>query len=148
MLLEDDTSYLKLRTLALKSILGFGYYANYSVQQLLDRGMIKVILHSYYGLSKISYLPEILDAVFVAEEDRISKPGKIEDHNKREAFIQKAREKYWASLSEIEQFKRRSNIKYMKRKRARDGFQENHSATKHTIHKINHGHRKSKTSRY
>ena len=69
---------VNLRTLARKSVLGYGKHALLTVQQLLDLKEYAYISWSYFVLSNISFADDILNLVGVTEEFRITKPGKDE----------------------------------------------------------------------
>lgn len=67
-----------LRTLAWKSILGFGKYAELSVQQVFDLKHTNYLRWVYYNMSNISFNEEILRQIKVIHENhdnRIEKPG-------------------------------------------------------------------------
>lgn len=68
-----------LRTLTLKSKLGFGYNCmkDRKLEDLLilkaDRARLVSI---YFKLERIDFIPEVLDLLGIKKEHRISKPGK------------------------------------------------------------------------
>lgn len=70
---------LLLRTLARKSVLDFGKFKDRTVQQCIDLGNHRVLRWYYYNYDMISYLPDILEEIGIAEEWRIAKPGKDPD---------------------------------------------------------------------
>jgi hypothetical protein len=74
---------IRLRTMARKSVFGFGKYADQSVQQLLDRKEYKALRWYYYYCSNISFLPDILEEAGITEEYRIAKPGTDPDMDER-----------------------------------------------------------------
>lgn len=92
---------ITLRKMTKKSILGFGYtdQRDLSVGQLIDLGERKVLVSSYFGLSKITFIDEILDELNILPEYRIEKPGKL---NIKECRIatKKVMQLYYDSLSE------------------------------------------------
>ena len=63
------------RTLALKSVMKFGKYADWSVVQLLSMNKHRYLLWVYYNTSHISFLPEILEMLDIIEDRLIEKPG-------------------------------------------------------------------------
>lgn len=67
---------LNLRTMARKSVFNGGKHEGRSVQQLLDLQHTRYLRWVYFNLSKISFLPDILDEIGITEEWRIEKPGK------------------------------------------------------------------------
>jgi hypothetical protein len=67
-----------LRTLAWKSILGFGKYKLLSIQQIFDLGHTAYLRYIYYNIEGISFNEEILTSIYVISkgfDDRIKKPG-------------------------------------------------------------------------
>lgn len=67
---------LNLRTMARKSVFSEGKHKDRSVQQVLDLQHTRYLRWVYFNLSKISFLPDILDEIGITEEWRIEKPGK------------------------------------------------------------------------
>ena len=67
---------INLRTMARKSVFSEGKHKDRSVQQLLDLRHTRYLRWVYFNLSKISFLPDILDEIGITEEWRIEKPGK------------------------------------------------------------------------
>lgn len=71
-----------LRTLALKSTMNFGKYADYTVQQVLDQNPIdgrKYLIWVYYNSSNISFNIEILSILGITTDNLIKKPGKVKE---------------------------------------------------------------------
>jgi hypothetical protein len=66
---------IRLRTLAEKSILGFGKYADMSVGQILTLKHTRYLRWCYYHCSMISFHVDILDKVSIFEQNYITKPG-------------------------------------------------------------------------
>lgn len=95
---------LLLRTLALKSVLGFGYFdlKNLTVQQLIDSNQRKTLVSSYFGLGMISFNDEVLNILGITENYRIAKPGKIIDYKERNNLIKEIMQNYYSSIT-IEQ---------------------------------------------
>lgn len=67
---------IHLRTLARKSVLDFGKYEGWTVQQCLDMKNYRILRWYYYNCSMISFMPDILDEIGIPEDKRIAKPGK------------------------------------------------------------------------
>lgn len=65
-----------LRTLSHKSSLGFGYYGNMTIRQIIDIQKPGYLRWVYYNAEGITFADDILDEIFVHEKDRIKKPGK------------------------------------------------------------------------
>ena len=63
-----------LRTLTLKSTMGFGLYRFATVQQLLDE-QPTYLLWAYYHCSSISFHQDILKQLVIGQEYQIVKPG-------------------------------------------------------------------------
>lgn len=70
---------IRLRTLTLKSVLGFGKYADMTVHQVLSLKHTRVLRWYYYNCSMISFIPDVLDFIDIKEDERIDKPGKDPD---------------------------------------------------------------------
>jgi len=64
-----------LRTLTLKSTLGFGKYKDLTVQKILDMKMNLVLISPYFKLTSINYNEEVLSILSITEKYRITKPG-------------------------------------------------------------------------
>jgi len=69
-------SNLLLRTLTLKSIIGFGNFKDMTVQNLFDLRMEKELISIYYSLDKINYNKEIIEKLAIPENLIIQKPGR------------------------------------------------------------------------
>ena len=65
-----------LRTMTVKSIIGFGQYKSLTVQDLLNLQLYKELLSMYYQLEKINFTPDILEALHITGDRVIDKPGK------------------------------------------------------------------------
>lgn len=67
-----------LRTLAWKSILGFGKYKELSIQQIFDLGHTAYLRYIYFNVEGLSFSEEILKKIHVINElydNKIAKPG-------------------------------------------------------------------------
>lgn len=73
---------IRLRTLSMKSVIGFGQYADLSVSQCLTLGHSGYLQWVYYNCSNISFLPEVLALIYIPENGRIQKPGTDEQRFK------------------------------------------------------------------
>lgn len=67
------------RILTRKSPLKFGKYSECTVQQILDFGKKSYLQWTYFSLSCIDFLPEILEELHIKGEYLLSKPGKNEE---------------------------------------------------------------------
>lgn len=94
---------LLLRTLTLKSVLGFGYTQtrDQRVGDLIKANHYKILISAYYGLSMINFDDEVLDSLKI--EIRIDKPGKIKCINERNVIINDAIKRVFLSKPEIQQ---------------------------------------------
>ena len=68
-------SIVLLRTLTKKSIIQGGKHQGLQVADLLLRSKISLI-YSYFNYSGISFTSDVLDELYISQEDRIAKPGK------------------------------------------------------------------------
>ena len=71
-----------LRKLTRKSMLKFGRYYDFTVQQILDtKGIkgLKLLVWYYYSSEAITFFDEILDELGIIKGIRIKKPSKIND---------------------------------------------------------------------
>ena len=76
--------------MARKSEFTFGKWELYTVQQVLDLKGYRSLRWYYYNCSMVSFLPDILDELWITEEWRIEKPGTDpEKGNQLEDNIQK-----------------------------------------------------------
>ena len=94
---------LLLRTLTLKSVLGFGYeqIRDQRIGDLIKANYFKTLISAYYGMSMISFTDDVLDILKI--EIRIEKPGKVECVNERNALINDCIHRVFQSKSELEQ---------------------------------------------
>ena len=92
------------RKLTKKSRLGYGKYADYTVQDMfcLDWKGREYLIWSYFNLSNITFMDDILDELEIPEEMRISKPGKNEDlwEKLREARARRGFEEKYGVMEE------------------------------------------------
>ena len=94
---------LLLRTLTLKSVLGFGYdnTKEQRVGDLIKANHFKLLINAYYGMSMISFTDEVLDLLKI--EIRIEKPGKVECATKRTILLNDCIHRVFQSKTELEQ---------------------------------------------
>ena len=69
-------SNLLLRTLTMKSKIGFGLYPDLCVQELIQLKKYKELISMYYQLEKINFDEEVKEYLGIVFERVISKPGK------------------------------------------------------------------------
>lgn len=75
---NEITSAPLLRKLSFKSILGFGKYAEWSVQKIIDFRKKGYLRWVYYNIDGISFLDDVLKEIGIVGEDydyTIEKPG-------------------------------------------------------------------------
>lgn len=63
-----------LRTLTVKSKIGFGMYTECTVREMIKSGKQTSLISMYYNLSNISFDDEVLSQLYITE--KIAKPGK------------------------------------------------------------------------
>lgn len=66
---------ITLRTLTPKSKIGWGTYANKTVQELLDARNYKYLAWLYYNVQWLTYTEDILQQIKIWDKERIPKPG-------------------------------------------------------------------------
>jgi len=112
---------INLRTLTLKSKLGFGKHKNKTVSELIALKKELELISAYFKLSKISFTQEVLDQINITNEYRITKPGKNKDF-------------YYKYLKENN---------YKRKTRTRNGanklMKESKSFSKGYLQRLNHG---------
>ena len=80
---KQNTMTITLRKLAWKSIIDFSSkYQGMTIQQIFDQRHTATLRWYYYNYNKISFIPEILRAIGIEEEDEIKKPGKNPEKGK------------------------------------------------------------------
>ncbi len=79
-----------LRTMTLKSVIGFGYenIRSKTVGKLIEQGKHIKLISMYYGLDKINFTQDVMDILGIKKT--IQKPGKIIDLTERNNLIQEA----------------------------------------------------------
>lgn len=90
---------VKLRTLTMKSTIGFGgWFKHWVVKDLIDNDNWDALVSIYYNLGNISFTDEVLEAINITKEYRIEKPGK--DRDKFRLFWKDFTEKRRATMDE------------------------------------------------
>lgn len=69
-------SNLLLRTLTMRSIIGFGQYSLLTVQELINMKKYKELIAMYYRLAKINFDDEVKEYLGIKHELVIPKPSK------------------------------------------------------------------------
>lgn len=132
---------LVLRILTRKSVHGYGYENNrdLSVQMLLDLNRHKVMVSSYFGLDRISYMDDILDELGITKDLRIKKPSKFKGKKLNE-MIGKAMMNVYDNKTEIQIMAASQKNKKSKRaSSARAINRVNCSNSKFKLQSRNHG---------
>ena len=74
---------ITLRKLTWKSVIDFSSkYQGLTIQEMFDQHHTATLRWYYYNYDKISFIPEILRAIGIEEENEISKPGKDPEKGK------------------------------------------------------------------
>lgn len=94
------------RKLAFKSRLGFGRYADATVQDLLKVGEEEYLIWVYYNSDRIDFLPEVREAIGITQ--LIDKPGKNPELGQE--IIRARHRESWGALTAEEK-----KLRYMKR---------------------------------
>ena len=135
---------LRLRILARKSVMGFGYSdkRDLSIQQLLDIRSHSTLIKAYYGLDRISFSEDILDELKITKDLRIEKPGKIKCYDEQKAACRKVYDQLYGNMTEEERIKRWSTVSSYAKKI--DSAQKNsafRTQTKVEMSNFNRGHK-------
>jgi hypothetical protein len=122
MIKKEESMIPLLRTMTRKSRLGFGKYKDQTIQHLLDMRLNSVLVSSYFKLTSINYMDDILEEIGISEEYRIEKPSSD-------------REMYYKFLKDNDKIRLRTRkgINIMKKENKR------HSRSK--LQGLNQGHR-------
>lgn len=137
-----------LRKLTKKSRIGFGKHADLTVQQLLDLHEGPYLVWMYYCCAEIDFFPDVLDSIYIKEENRIKKPGKIplEEFQK----IMSRRVRNFIAHSENPAITGRNLKVYRKRRKKgqeiRRGREENQIYNKKAMQMRNQGHKGKKSN--
>lgn len=139
---------LRLRKMTLKSVIGIGSNKYQTVQSLMNGECYGALISLYYGLSKISYVEEMLEMLAITKDHQIEKPGRIENYAKRKGAIKKAVRRLWKKKNEIKPHNLSENAimgiaSHLKKVR-RDTLSRRESTrylTAKDMQTYNHGHR-------
>lgn len=71
-----------LRTLTRKSVIGFGEYKDLRVNDMIKTSKYGELRYLYFNCSQLSFTADVLDAINLPEQFRITKPGKNLDNHK------------------------------------------------------------------
>ena len=125
-----------LRTLTVKSTMGFGIYKELKVGEVINLNKKQYLRWCYYNLSNITFTEDILIQLGITEEYRIEKPGKNVEHgvlldelifsmysDKAQDAIKKSREKRGSA------------------KRKKDKLFDKIRFSKGNLQRLNHGHK-------
>lgn len=130
---------MRLRKLTRKSIMGFGYHSDRSVQQVLDMSDYQYIRWAYYSNSHINFFEDILDEVGISESLRIDKPG-VDKQLFEE--LKKARSFNPSRFTESQKnFKMANNSHKRKMKRIKNNKNEGEAWNKGRLAWKNQGHK-------
>ena len=126
---------LLLRTLAKKSILGFGKYADMTIKNLLDLNRTTYLRWIYYNMDMISFSNEILEEIKISDDFKIQKPGKApEKHDLLNDIL-------WDKIGSFNKFKQESHRKKVRKARAVNrSIVDKKRFSKANLTRINHGH--------
>lgn len=70
---------ISLRTLTMKSKIGFGKYSDFTVERMLINDKSWLLVYYYYAYSNINFVDEVLDNINIKSEKKIEKPGKFDN---------------------------------------------------------------------
>lgn len=131
---------VRLRTLTRKSKLGYGYYAEKTVGELLDKYYYRALRHAYYCRQNITFMPDILEQLHITGKMVIEKPGV--DHEKFDASNDFALENV---LNKVTDGNGREKVRFKKYHRDRKSAMKREKESSKAISKgrlqaMNHGH--------
>ena len=109
---------LRLRKMALKSVINVGAFNDVTVQNAIDMGKIGGLISLYFGLGKISFIDDVLDILGISKDLRIEKPGKIENYDLRKESVSRALNNYYANLTKKERMHMSKRSKSNKKKKS------------------------------
>ena len=126
---------IRLRTLSKKSTIGFGKYADYTVNGLLGLNKTTLLRWYYFNCDMISFLPEILEEIHIPEEYRIDKPGKCpEKYDELNQIL-------WKKFCGKSKLKKKMHAtKVLMGKFKHNRIKENIKYSKASLQRRNHGH--------
>jgi hypothetical protein len=125
-----------LRTLTEKSLLGFGKYADMRVGEVIALNKRPYLRWAYFNCSKITFSPEVLGKLLIAEDKRIEKPGTQPGAERviMEAIMENLPHDMKNHIAH------RSKCASIERKICNTGFILRNN-TRHSLQRKNHGHR-------
>lgn len=101
-----------LRTMTMKSKIGFGYWPELTIQDMMQLNKWRELIKMYYGLQKINFNDEVKAKLAITSDRAIPKPGKSWDmyyknirqmineiHEREQTFSEQNPER-WAILKE------------------------------------------------
>ena len=98
-----------LRTMTFKSTMKFGKYHDLTVRGIIDmigsRG-VRYLVWVYYSASKVSFMPDVLDELYILPENRIEKAGNVANDEELHYYqlqAKKARQEAFHALPEEDQ---------------------------------------------
>ena len=126
-----------LRTLTWKSTINFGTYRESTVQQVFDLKKTRYLRNVYFNMEGITFIDEILDAIYIKSFDRIDKPGKDPEkckyvNEKIFAYRDQTKKDGYKIMAHVKKMKK----DYLLRKRKSESFQ----LKKGVLQAKNHGH--------
>jgi len=134
-----NEEHIRLRTLTLKSKLGFGKYHDYTVKDIIIKE-VNYLVWAYFNMDMISFMDDVLDEIDIPMEYRIEKPGKNVDMFKK---YKDSRRVDFNSLSEEEKLeiikKRSHNKKQHKIYNINKRISNNFNFSKGKMQNRNHG---------
>ena len=102
---------IRLRTLAWKSVIGFGKYSDMTIHQIYSLQHTQYLRWIYFNNSKITFIDEILDKIYLWDKYRIDKPGvKPEFHDQCCKSVQGTAMYHNASLDRMKRCARAKRI--------------------------------------
>lgn len=127
------------RILTRKSILKFGRVEirDLSVQMIIDSRQEREIVSAYFGLSKIDFLPEILDELLVPLNMRIEKPGKVTNLKETMDLWHKHKYEILGEKIKLGDWNRKNKDKRVAKKRNFINYEKNFTKQKMALK--NHG---------
>lgn len=126
---------IRLRTLAWKSIMGFGKYYDLAVLEVYNLQHTRYLRWCYYNCSMISFSTEILESIFIHKKDEIEKPG----INKEKGVLLTNR--IVANMDDFQALKMKSRYKRKSKARLlKNVKKDSNDNTKSKLQLRNHGH--------
>lgn len=96
---------MHFRKMTLKSRVGFGFYADMTVERVIKHGHLLDLCYMYFTLSHITFFDDVLDLLGITDEWRIQKPGVDKDKGNNFAFAVHpelqalSREKFYSKIA-------------------------------------------------